>query len=470
MRLAWVVVLIACGGKPAGKQDAGKPPADAAPAVVDLPARPFGLTELGGFDWRKRGGQSAFLAARKAEDREDWPAAVVACKQALAADPTHLEAAWLLAAGNAKLGKLDEVLAPLLVAAGGDFGKWADASLELPAMKAFLATPAGDAWQRRVRDDHPRYAAALARSVLVYAHGDLFAVDPAGQSESGPLHAGPEGPRWYRVTRTGGGVIGALVASGDAHRLAYVARTRSNKVTHVGIGVVDLVTGRATRPVDSGLTGLFQLAHAETGFWVAANGSARLVDDDARYHAVPGKPVRPGGAWLEVSGKSTRLHRLPIADVSADWDDKSLASAMKIGRSNRIVSVPSPGLIDGNTIVWAPDHAHLALVAQLDDHCTPGAISAAAFVADAATGKVTELERAAGGLAIEWLSDHALAIAGDRGVTIVDLSGAKTPIPNATGLVAPRRKPRCTPDETPDEPPVEEDESNVGVGSGSGER
>ncbi len=450
MRVALVVAVVACGGKPAPKQDAGRPPADATAVVAELPARPFGATELAAFDWRKRGGQSAFLAARKAEDREDWPAAVIACKQALAADPTHLEAAWLLAAGNAKLGKLDEVLPPLLVAAGGDFGKWADASLELPAMQAFLATPQGAAWRRRVRDDHPRYTAALARSVIVFANGDLFAVDP-------------EGNRWYRITRTGGGTVGVLVA-GDAHRLAYVARTRSKKVTHVGIGIVDLVSGRATRPVDSGITGLFQLAHAPTGFWVSANGAARLVDDDARYHAIPGKPVRPGGPWLEVSGKSTRLHRLPIADVSADWDDKSLASAMKIGRSNRIVSVPSPGLIDGNTIAWAPDHAHLALVAQLDDHCTPGAISAAAFVADAATGKVTELERAAGGLAIDWLSDHALAIAGDKGVSIVELSGGKTPIASAAGLVAPRRKPRCTPEEPPDEPPVEDEtEATVGV-------
>jgi len=120
--------------------------------------------------------------------------------------------------------------------------------------------------------------------------------------------------------------------------------------------------------------------------------------------------------------------------------------------------------------VWAPDRAHLALVAQLDDHCAPGAISAAVFIADATTGTVTELERARGGLAIEWLSDRAVAIAGDKGVTIVDLAGTRTPIPGATGLVAPRRKPRCTPDEPAEEAPPEEDEASVGVESGSGSR
>ncbi len=62
---------------------------------------------LEAFGWRKRGGQPAFRVARKAEDRDDWPRVVDACHEALAADPGHLDAAWLLAVALAKLGKLD---------------------------------------------------------------------------------------------------------------------------------------------------------------------------------------------------------------------------------------------------------------------------------------------------------------------------------------------------------------------------
>jgi len=83
-----------------------------------------------------------------------------------------------------------------------------------------------------------------------------------------------------------------------------------------------------------------------------------------------------------------------------------------------VVSVPSPGLIDGNTAAWSPDRVHFAFVAQLDDHCTPGAVNTAAFVADASTGGTKELERAAGGIALQWLTERKVAIAGDHDVAL----------------------------------------------------
>ena len=78
---------------------------------------------------------------------------------------------------------------------------------------------------------------------------------------------------------------------------------------------------------------------------------------------------------------------------------------------------------------------------------TPGTPNGAAFVADAATGTVAELARADKGLAIEWRSDRQLAIAGDAGVSLVELGGgAPITIEGATGLVTPRRRARCTPE------------------------
>jgi hypothetical protein len=110
--------------------------------------------------------------------------------------------------------------------------------------------------------------------------------------------------------------------------------------------------------------------------------------------------------------------------------------------------------------VWAPDRAHLAFVAQLDAYCKPGAPGAAAFVVDASTGKLDELQRATRGLAIEWLAERRLAIAGDVGVSIVDLDGgAPIAIDGATGLVSPRKRPKCTPAEADDEPPADDAES-----------
>src|SRR5438046_2348589 len=112
--LALWLVLGACGhggsAQPPPEHHRGSAAAASDDAGLELPARPLGLASLGEFRWRKGAGQAAFRAARKAEDREDWPSVVTATREALAADPGHLEAAWLSAVALAKTGKLDDVL------------------------------------------------------------------------------------------------------------------------------------------------------------------------------------------------------------------------------------------------------------------------------------------------------------------------------------------------------------------------
>src|SRR5262245_34619826 len=115
------VALLACGNRPPPPpppeaKDAGAP----SDAALELDGAALGLPDLADFRWRKRGGQAAFRNARKAEERGDWAQVVNACKQALAADPGHLDASWLQAVGFAKLGQLDQVLTPLSRAAAGD--------------------------------------------------------------------------------------------------------------------------------------------------------------------------------------------------------------------------------------------------------------------------------------------------------------------------------------------------------------
>jgi len=471
---AFALCLAACGNSsrtqppPPKPEDAGVV-VDA--AVVDLPARPLGLGDLAAYRWRKRAGHPAFRQARAAESKGQWSEVVTRCKQALAADPTNLEASWLLAAALGRLDKHAELVAPLQRAAAGDFGKWGFASLELPAFRSFLASPLGAAWRRRVETDRVAYIAALARSQILVSEGDLYAYDP-------------ETTRWYRLTRTFGSVLGSIRVSPT--KLAYVARRRGRKTKTptLALGVVDLATGKTSHPLRLGTRGPLRVAHsaghANAGIWISngARGWRRLDENTYHWIALPPKTPRPPGPWLEVvdtpKQRSVRLHAIPVPGVTADWDDKGLASAIRIAKSGRVVTVPAPGLIDGNTLTWSPDHARLAFVAQLDEqrHCAgkgdagkpdADAVNAAAFVADATTGTVTEIDRAAS-IAIEWMGDRRLLI-DERGVSIFDLDGNPPKrLDGADGLVHPRRTPTCTPapppgdEPVPDEPDDESDE------------
>lgn len=447
MKPAALVLALALGcGQPAAPPPP-PPPAEAGPvdAALEVEAQPLGLPDLAAFGWRARAGQPAFRLARASEEAGDWAQVAATCEQVLAGDPGHLEAAWLLAVAYAKLGRPDAIQAPLARAVAGDFAKWGQASLEQPALQAYLATPAGEAWRRRVEQDRARFVAALGRALFVTAGGELYAVEL-------------DGGRWHRLSRASGTVIGAL-AIPSARTIAYVTRGRRHDL---GIGRIDLATGRASRPVPLATRGPITVAYsaaAPVGFWIASGRQWRQLDDEYRLHALPAKTARPGGPALEVSAKgAVQLHALP-ASIVADWDDQGLASAIRIGTSNRVVAVPSPGLIDGNTAAWSPDRVHVAFVAQLDDHCTAGAVNTAAFVADAATGGMRELERSAGGISLAW-ADRKLAVAGDHGVQLYSLDdAAPLTVAGATALLIPRDRPRCAAPE-PGEPAPQEPETD----------
>lgn len=477
-----VVILAACG-RPGSSEnvvhhrdDAAVAPRDAAVALRPLA---LGMPEVTAFGYGRRAGQPAYRLARASEATGDWAQVAAQCRQALATDPDHLGAAYLLAVALAKTGgDREQIVTALGTAVAGDFGKWGDASLEQPALQPFLASTLGEAWRRRVEQDRSAFAAALARSLIVTAQHDLYAYD--GETK-----------RWLRLTRTGGAVVGALLVRSH-HRLAYVTRERvaadGKPRTRVGLGVVDLATGRTRRslelPAAAVASPTLRIGYNEKktpGFIVGAGKRVwQLVESDhPALRPVPAKTHADAPAYLagmmrlEVRGRRARIDRAAVPDVTADWDDHSLASAIKIGRSNKVVTVPSPGLIDGDTATWSADRTQLAFIAQLSDECEPPRVmdrskpsvssassvaTGAAFVADAATGRVRELERAIAGLAIEWSGERTLAIAGDHGVSLVPLDGgAPVVLAGADGLVTPRRTPTCTP-EAPDEDPVVEDE------------
>src|SRR5687768_6885033 len=116
-----LVILLACG-RSAGtsekaaphREDGGEPSADARTvATLDVLPAP-GMQRLADFAYRTRGGQDAFRRARQAEAKGDWTAVAESCRRALDADPTHLDAMYLLAVALAKTGASpNEIVVPL---------------------------------------------------------------------------------------------------------------------------------------------------------------------------------------------------------------------------------------------------------------------------------------------------------------------------------------------------------------------
>jgi len=465
-----LVYLIACG-RPGSSENVVAKREDAGlrgDAQVGLAPLPLGMPDVASFGYRARGGHAAFKLARDSEAKGAWQEVAAHCRAALEADPNHLDAAYLYAVALAKTGgSAEQILAPLTKAAAADYAKWGAASLEQPALQPFLATAIGQAWRKRVEDDRAPFVAALARSLIVTSQHDLYAYDG-------------EGSRWFRLTRTGGAVVATLYVRSQ-RQLAYVTRERVKDTgkprTKVGIGIIDLATGRTRRslalPADvpaSASVGIGYSTQNKSGFIVTAGkGTWRLVDTGKlAFESIPASEHADYPAFLAdmtrlvVTGRSARIDRPAVNNVSADWDDNMLASAIKIGRSKKVVTVPSPGLIDGDTASWSTDRTQLAFVAQLSDTCKPNVATAAGFVADGATGNVRELERALGGIAIEWYGERTLAIAGDHGVSIVELGGAAPAVlTGADGLVTPRRKPKCSPEPIVEEPIADDEDSPV---------
>lgn len=418
LRKALAVVALAWSTHGCGSSERAAPPPpprleDAAvEAAITVEVAPLGTPTLEAWGWRGGPGAAAFARALEAERAGDLVRLEREAAAALAADGGHFEAAWLVAVARARLGRHAEVLAPLAVAAAGDWPKWGERSLVLGALADFRATAAGRGWVAAGERYRAAYAQALGRAVIVVgaraggrggAGRELYAVDP----DSG---------RWLRLTRTGGALAGTLVATG-APWLAYVtARKGRGGHTSVRVGVVDRGTGRAARELaidDAKAVTLAWRARAGEVELVAritpAKGPVRAAVVDWRHGKLAplAKPPRLTGERLEIGAAGVGLRRLPIAAVSADWDDTGTAGALRFDRSGKVIAEPGGGLIDGDAVAVAPAGARAAFLTALTPPCDD--TTRAAYAVEVASGQVRLLAR--GDLSAPmWLDDERVAL------------------------------------------------------------
>ncbi len=443
LALAALATLAACSGKraddPAGGTGSAPPPVtDAAPTVPDPAPRPLGAASLDEADYRRGAGATAYAQALVAEKQAAWPAVVSACREALAADPHHIDAAWLEAAGLAREGKLADMMEPLGIAAAGDWGKWGERSLVLPLYADFLASPYGAAWQRVAATYRDAYEAALGRAIPVIARrGHASAAHPKDPGPADLFAFDPIDKRWLRLTRTGGAVVAVLDAPG-APFLAYVA-FRDVRMGHaverrMRVGVVDRASGKAGREIE-----LADVATLGVGWRASKNSEPSLEIHTAPAHGLATDwrvDWRRGartkikgpipGRGLVVTAHGARRTRLPVADITADWDDDGTASAFRVEISNKTVEPQGASLIDGHTVVWSPDRARLAFATAPAEPCAP-ATTAQLYAVDAASGKLHALGDADDPGQLRWLDADHLAYVTGGAIRVVDVArGSET--------------------------------------------
>jgi len=403
--------------------------------VIELPILPLGRARLDDFDWRHGPGRESFLRAISREKARDWPAAAAAAREALAADPGHLDAAWLLATALARQGDTAAMLGPIQTAATGDWAKWGERSLDLPLFADFRTTPAGRAWTRAAVRYREAQADALGRALVVLGRPGVGGPGEVAAERRAELFAvDVEQGRWLRLTRTGGAVAAALEAPGAplhafvAYRSVQPGRAgRPTILRDVSVGVVDRSTGKLGRPVDLG-----DAARVVVAWRTVRGGEPRLELDvapaeagdldrwrvDWRRGSKTRVTERRRGDTVEVTAQGARRTRLPVAGVRADWDD-GVASALRIETSHKTIAPPA--LVDGETVAWAPGGARLAFATAPADPCGAGeARVAQVFGVDAASGRLLALGTGDGPAQLRWLDATRLAhVAGDR-VRIVD--------------------------------------------------
>jgi hypothetical protein len=413
---------------------------DAGPAVADVALHPLGTASVEEADYRHGAGAPAYAKALVAEKQGDWAAVVAQCKAARTADAHHIDAAWLEAAALARQNAFADVLEPLGVAAAGDWGKWGERSLVAPLLKDFLASPYGAAWQRAAAKYRDAYTAALARAFPVIARRMPALGDRPQNGDPGPADLfayDPGEKRWLRLTRTGGEVV-ALVDALGAPFTAYVSfrdvRGAKGVERRFRVGAVDRATGRGGRelelaPGDAATVSVAWRSSrggSEPGLEIEtapAKGGGPTTDwkvDWRRGTKVKEKgPIPLRGAV--VTARGARRRRVPLGDVTADWDDDGAASAFRVDTSNQTVEPPGAPLVDGNTMQWSPDRARLAFATAPAEPCKT-AHAAQIFVVDAATGVLRNLGDANDPGQLRWLDAGHLAYVTGGAIRVVDVA------------------------------------------------
>lgn len=484
-----VLILVASCGKKDGGAGKAKEDAPSGPQAAPLIAPMSGVDSIKRMNYVYGDGRSAYdkaIAAYKAKER-DWATVRAQSETAVAKDPFHFEAQYLLARALAQAGEHAAVVDHLVTALASDYFRFGPTLAADPDLKEFLATQHGQAVTAVAAKIGADYKKRVPTAVWLIARRSSFkwprdaGVQPA--TTRGEIYAyDRETKRYFQLTHTNHRVAGFVrSASGsEAAVLGFdkVDRPKAEDQPPLLPGAwVQLLETTDWQPIGKRIT---LPAAREISLGYGAGDQLLVATAQAAGRWGITEPIV--SSVDKATGKLTKVAaKLPVPriDLSLDagrvvrstdgieapWTgDPPTAPTLKAGTAT--IQVRESGAASQASIALAPGGARLAFATAVDP-CSKDA-SPSLYVADTKTGALKHLLTAKSRFVTRWLDANTLAYEdGDGAIRLWDAASGRQllEVENKPGIaldvlsLAPA--PLCK-----QAPPVVEP---VGTGSGSAE-
>lgn len=484
--MASLGLLVACGG------DKAAPGASLAvanaPAGAPLVMPALGVASPARMNYVYGRGQAEYakvVAAYKAKPR-DWTAVKAAAAATLAKDPEHLDAHWALGEALANSDEPEPATAALTTALAGDWLRWGPNLAEDPDLKAYLATPRGQALLALSAKMRAQIATAVARGPIVLGRRSTWKAPKPGTSYAatrGELYAyDADGKRYLRLTHTDHTLAAVLPSPTGELLLAGFTRADVPDPTKSAPDAPPLLASSWVRTWDPAeLTASAATARIGKARFVAAGWGA---GDQLVVTTAPAAGRWSAGAVTTyvVDRASGKLAKTPSAVIVGPRLQLSLDEAIVRDTPSLPASI-APAVARKLTdplggaplaaVAVSPGATRVAY-AGATDPCGDADAKPSLYVGDATTGTYKHVLTAASRFGARWLDDDRLIYEdGSGGLRIYDAAAGKQAgaLVERAGLglatLSPTAAPLCTTDPIADaDAGFDEDEDDAGEGEG----
>ena len=442
--LALMAAGAACGKKadgPRAKDDAAANPT-ASPIATPI----SGVDQLRrmNYAWGSEGSTAygKAIAAYKAKPH-DWAGVRTQCEIALAKDPHHMGAHWLLGVALAQAGDHAAAVDHLVAALAADYAQYIPnfTTDPDPDLKAFLTTSHGASVLEVAARIHEDYDKRIANAILLVGRRSSFKwpekFGAQSASSRGELYAfDRETKRYLRLTHTDDQVVGFVRApsGGELAVLAFDKLDRPKAddlpplLVRAYVQVLDTRTWKPAGP-RANLTGpmrevsvgygegdqLLVSAAPAVGRWGIGPAIVSSIDrSTGKLTKVALPSPTPRIVFTLEDGHLVRA----AEGVKAAWTgDPPTAPALEI--AGKSIPIPESGATSQASLAVAPTSGHVAFATAVDSCAKDAAPSL--YFADGKTGALKHLLTAKSRFSTRWIDATTLAYEdGDGAIRLWD--------------------------------------------------